>query len=472
MRDIVRLTKVTLRNVKNVFAGTIELENGHKAWEPSLLGLYGQNGSGKTSLIESLQLLKLVMSGESVPSKFEHLITVGEQRAFFEFQFALLDENEGSFDVYYDFCLERGRVKQASESSVMLDVLASVDDDPSLYVTDEKLSVRTQTARKQEFFNTGSNHEPFTPLARLRALTKDNRSLVGQLTVAKQLARQTSKSLLFSQQFLKSLIEAEADQTSGFEILQRLKIFALVELFVFTNEDYGSIGMGSLPILYREIENQNGFYGTLRFSLTEPNEVSPEVVQVAQKIFEHMNTVLTVLVPGLTVKIVSGGRKFLADGRMGELIELVSVRDGREVALRYESDGIKRIVSILHLLICTYNNPSITVAIDELDSGIFEYLLGELLKIFSRHAYGQLIFTSHNLRPLETIGPRFVAFTTVDPHNRYVRMPGIKSTNNLRTVYFRNIVLGLGEKPLYQETDNILIAMALRKAGRVSDEQR
>ena len=39
--------------------------------------------------------------------------------------------------------------------------------------------------------------------------------------------------------------------------------------------------------------------------------------------------------------------------------------------------------------------------IDEFDSGIYEYLLGELLEIMNESAKGQFVFTSHNLRPLE-----------------------------------------------------------------------
>ena len=41
--------------------------------------------------------------------------------------------------------------------------------------------------------------------------------------------------------------------------------------------------------------------------------------------------------------------------------------------------------------------------IDELDSGIYEYLLGECLEVMQDKAKGQLIFTSHNLRPLEIL---------------------------------------------------------------------
>lgn len=97
----------------------------------------------------------------------------------------------------------------------------------------------------------------------------------------------------------------------------------------------------------------------------------------------------------------------------------------------YESEGIKKIVSILQLLIAVYNGASVTVAVDELDGGIFEYLLGELLNIISEKGKGQLIFTSHNLRPLETIDRGFVAFTTTNTDNRYIRMGNVKGTNIL-----------------------------------------
>ena len=47
-----------------------------------------------------------------------------------------------------------------------------------------------------------------------------------------------------------------------------------------------------------------------------------------------------------------------------------------------ESEGIIKIVSILNVLIQAFGNSSICLVIDELDAGIFEYMLGELLDIF------------------------------------------------------------------------------------------
>ena len=112
-----------------------------------------------------------------------------------------------------------------------------------------------------------------------------------------------------------------------------------------------------------------------------------------------------------------------------------------------------------------YNNSSITVVIDELDSGIFEYLLGEILRIISEKGKGQLIFTSHNLRPLETIDKGFIAFTTTNPYNRYIRLTNVKGNNNLRDFYYRDIVLGEQDEQLYNSTNNFEIALAFKEAG-------
>ena len=145
-----------------------------------------------------------------------------------------------------------------------------------------------------------------------------------------------------------------------------------------------------------------------------------------------------------------------------------SQKNKKEIALRYESEGIKKIVSILQLLIVVYNNDSITVAIDELDSGIFEYLLGEILRIISEKGNGQLIFTSHNLRPLETIDKGFIAFTTTNVNNRYIRFSNVKNNNNLRDFYYRDIILGEQDEPVYETTNNYEIALAFREAGDIS----
>ena len=57
---IVRIEQVEIRNFKNVVHGIIGFKNTHKSYKASVLGLYGQNGSGKTALIDVIDILKYV----------------------------------------------------------------------------------------------------------------------------------------------------------------------------------------------------------------------------------------------------------------------------------------------------------------------------------------------------------------------------------------------------------------------------
>ena len=88
-----------------------------------------------------------------------------------------------------------------------------------------------------------------------------------------------------------------------------------------------------------------------------------------------------------------------------------------------------------------------------------------MLRIVSEKGKGQLIFTSHNLRPLETLDKGFIAFTTINPNNRYVKLTNVKSTNNLRDMYYKNLILGEYRDDLYDLTNNSEIALAFREAG-------
>lgn len=72
--SIIRIENIEIENFKNVKYGSISLENPRKHYKASILGLYGQNGSGKTALIDSLSLLKHLLMGQPVPSKFAEYI--------------------------------------------------------------------------------------------------------------------------------------------------------------------------------------------------------------------------------------------------------------------------------------------------------------------------------------------------------------------------------------------------------------
>ncbi len=122
-------------------------------------------------------------------------------------------------------------------------------------------------------------------------------------------------------------------------------------------------------------------------------------------------------------------------------------------------------VSLLNYLISLYNNPSICLAVDELDAGVFEYLLGELVGVLAEEAKGQLIFTSHNLRIMEKLDKKNIICSTINPKNRYISLKGIEKTNNRRDFYIRAVVLGGQKERLYDDTELQDIGYAFQKAG-------
>ena len=223
--------------------------------------------------------------------------------------------------------------------------------------------------------------------------------------------------------------------------------------------------MNALPLSFKFKEKGKESLGNLLLPLDGPAPIPKAAMELVKKIVDNMNIVLQQLIPGLTIDVMDLGPIVSSDGEMGYLVQLMSLKNSKKIPFKYESEGIKKIVSILQLLIVVYNNPSITVAVDEIDSGIFEYLLGELLNIISEKGKGQLIFTSHNLRPLETIDKGFIAFTTTNPKNRYIRLTNVKGNNNLRDFYYRDIVLGEQNEQVYNPTNNFEIALAFREAG-------
>ena len=57
---VVRLARLEINNIKNVVRGVIDLErkNSEEKRTGSILGIYGQNGSGKTVVVDCMVLLK------------------------------------------------------------------------------------------------------------------------------------------------------------------------------------------------------------------------------------------------------------------------------------------------------------------------------------------------------------------------------------------------------------------------------
>lgn len=448
----IRIDHIEINNFKNVKHGVIDLTS--KKQNASILALYGQNGSGKTALIECIEILKNAISGRKLPTYASELVNLDSDYSTLIFKFSITEDLDITYLVY-KFSIKKEAVEtiELNEKSTYTAIFNEV-------VLISKYSNGKSVSPLKPLIDTADG-EPFGPQTKYRSLI-GNKELDTDVIVAKKLAYKSGTSFIFSNELL-SLIKNNTNDDIA-NPLFALNKYGIRNLFVLSTRDSAMISFDALPLVFRFESENNGASGKISIPI-QGNGIIPEVFyDLLIKIIKSMNVVLEQIIPGLNVGVKNLGEELLKDNTKGIRVQLISIRGNKSIALKYESEGIKKIVAILQLLIVIYNNPTVTVAIDELDSGIFEYLLGEIMRIISEHGKGQLIFTSHNLRPLETIDKSFVAFTTVNPDNRYIRFTNVKTSNNLRDFYYRDIILGEQSEPVYEPTNNRKIAYAFLKA--------
>ncbi|MFR1770046.1 AAA family ATPase [Anaerostipes sp.] len=459
----VRIENITIENFKNVKYGTLDLTNRKKNYRASIVGVYGQNGSGKTALVDALQVLKFALCGKAIPEKYADYVHVDEDHATLKFQFKM-QRDEVSYDIWYQFSL-----KKMIDDTHSNEEGVNADLEYKTQIYDEVLSFaytsKDEKVRKGPLVDTRTSGV-FVPKSKFNELLGEVTNDITELLVTKRLVQTQGRTFVFSREMINAF-RKNCKNEKCMSLIEGLYTFGNRELFVIDTENSGLISMNALPLAFKYKEKNSETVGNLMLPLNVAAPIPEDAMELVKKIISNMNIVLEEIIPGLTIDIVDLGPMVSKDGKIGRLIQLMSLKNNKAIPFQYESEGIKKIVSILQLLIVVYNNPSITVAIDEMDAGIFEYLLGELLNIISERGKGQLIFTSHNLRPLETIDKGFIAFTTTNPDNRYIRMTNVKGNNNLRDFYYRDIVLGEQNEPVYNPTNNYEIALAFREAGEV-----
>lgn len=468
----VRFKKIAIRNWKNVKNGEIIFndEKNRLVYHPSIVGLYGQNGSGKTTLIQVIDVVKTLLMGQSLPDSITDLISNNEDTSSIFMELSLSDYKSHEYRVEY--FVELNIIKEFAENVINENAM----EKKKIVVNNEKLSFshyvnNELVTRKNDLIISNYNNSiPFLPESKLKILSNNSKEAQYDLKVSKTLSYETSKSFIFNANTLKVFREQCKEETY-LTILNSIVNYANFNLFVIDTNDIGLINANlALPFNFKIKDDlRHVALGRIALNIKGISLIPEKVLHVVEMTMDNMNLVLSQIIPNLNVKIEKKGIQILEDGTEMVQVQLYSLRNGVKISLENESEGIKKLVSILQILIVMYNNPSTTVAIDELDSGIFEYLLGELLKIISQSAKGQLIFSSHNLRPLETIDKKYVYFTTTNENNRYVKMSNVLKNNNLRDFYFRELLLGGQKEELYEQTNNGAIALAFSEAGDISE---
>ena len=458
MESVVRLASLKISNIKNVRSGQIVMPNTCRKQlsykNAEVLGVYGQNGSGKTAVIDTLYYLQKIMIGSTLEEEIADYIDVNGNQAEIAVDFNIFAEAV-IYEAGYRIVLQRNE-KRVEIIRETLSCAVNKGDSRS---------------NKTVFmdYQRSDRENVFAPKKRLEEVVEANVENKTDLIVARKMAEKGNCSYIFGESSREIFCRSYENNFKHYsEVIEALFKFALKDLFVIRNMHSGVISANFLlPMAFKIEQNEIGMKGDFAVPLTEPVVLSEKRKKLLDAIVEQVNMVLFTIIPGMRIDVHNYGMQLMDSGENGYRVELVSIRENMPpIPIRMESEGIIKIISILNALIQAFGNPSICLAIDELDAGIFEYMLGELLDIFNKSAKGQLIFTSHNLRALEMLDKDSIMFSTANPDRRYIRMKNVKASNNLRDTYLRGITLGGQDEVIYEETDSLRIARAFRKAGR------
>lgn len=452
MNNIVKVKAFYINNIKNVKHGEISIPVSFEdLYQSNLVGLYGQNGSGKTTVVEAFNLLKILISGWIPKKGLSENFKEREKRK------ELLNFNQSAASLEFDFLV----LNEFGEYFVNYFVELSLGEE-GLYVTKEKISYKeNEKNKKSKLLIQKENDELQIRTKNLSMFNEDTRV---KLKVVNQLSKEPETSFIFH----KDVKELFKEQLEPFEydLVRCLAEEFNRDLHIVNNESIGLLMTKMIMPFSIHLERKRG---SIPYDLDAPALLPVVLFHTLRDVIEQSNQVLKTIIPGLEIKIHEINKETNDEGEQSVRFEFLSKRGDIELPLRTESEGILKIISILSVLIATYNNPNACVVIDEIDAGVFEFLLGELLEVIKEGGQGQLIFTSHNLRILEVLTPKDLWFTTVKDDNRYIQIKGIKKMNNMRDVYLRAIQLGGQEEEIYQKTKTFQIKRAFRKAGVKND---
>lgn len=444
MKTAVRIASIEIENLKNVHKGSIVMPRGMAGFNPDegeLLGIYGQNGTGKTAVVNAIGLIYNLINGYPLEDEVPSLMTYGRNTSTLTVVFKV--EGEQSYDVQYSITLAR----DADTFHIRREAL-------TLRVNKSNARTSTIAEFNEESMPVTEDVFPNATLLKIQGLSSRQDILVNKV-----LAYQSKRSYIFNERMFGLLLNLGEDQAV---VLQAVRNFAEKQLFIFSHWNTGLVNLNTQPIHIAHCGESGTDIGTCFISLNAPAAFPIGQFACFKETLKQINQVLCTLIPGLTLSVKELGTELQTADKEVMRFELLSSRDGMQIPLKQESDGIKKIVAMLLHWITASNTPGSCLVVDELDASIFEYLLGELLSIWKEHAQGQLIFTAHNLHPLEVLDKRSVVFTTTNPEERFIRLKNIKTCNNLRDVYLRSIFVGGQEYELYDETSKTDIARAIR----------
>lgn len=368
----------------------------------NIKGIYGINGSGKSGIIASVDILRNLLVDDSClnnpmfQKNLEAIVNKKTQELFIGVTF-LAKYNEEAYLYNYELMLKKNGVDEFT-------------------INTEKISYKSATARKKEFtcfleVNKGI-------IVHIDANNEKFKNIVIQKT-ANLLSKSSVSSLFFRKKFFTSENIKESSLTHN--IWELLFFGAKINIYLDQSDNHTDY------LLYNMLNNSmvsdmdDSYVDSLRKSALKMNRyqgdrIAYHTIMVPKTDYEEYTKTIEKL-----KKFIQIFKSDLTDIEIdrkenGELYScnLNMVYGEFSINTEFESTGIKKLINLFVYLQNMVQGG--IVFIDEFDSNLHDVYLCALLEYLMEYGKGQLCFTTHNVGPMDILkrNKKSIDFLSID----------------------------------------------------------
>ena len=389
--------EVQLDFYKGTLSKKFDVSNSH------VKAIYGPNGAGKTALVYAVDIYKnLVINSDylamsNATGALDNLVNQKSKKFAIEMYFAVLGKEQQLNEVYsHKIVLEK--------------------ENERYVITEERLCKLTglQLNNKDKY-----NAIFWTKNGEIVEWAKEGDS---------EKIKNASMNLLDKQSFIYILLSNGLNDKT-FDLGEKLgaaivrtAVFALNITILMQDSDKNYINFLSVTSQFDTIQSQkeklnddNIFLNLLRKNRIPQRQTEQVPKKDFEKFEKHINNLCSFIkvfkddFETIEIKKDENGDNY-------ECEIILIYNDGKRINKKYESTGIKKIIEIYSAL-CNVENGNI-VFIDEFDANIHDVLLVKLVEYVMNYAEGQMIFTTHNLAPMDVLQKAKHSIDFLSPDSR------------------------------------------------------
>nr|MBP6408384.1 hypothetical protein [Fusobacteriaceae bacterium] len=302
---MVRIQEIQIKDFKNVEHGIIKFPNKKSSGDflnsAEVVGVYGQNGSGKTAIVEAFKILKDIMSGDNIPKNISDYIMQGKNSCKFNLTFYLEQAEQHYFFKYN--CLIG--LNAENEYKIVKEEIQYKEFNGQKWPTSFK-TLFSLEGNREENHSLDYSFYPFK-------LTEASTKLYIDSIVNAKMAEKEGKSFIFSKDFYKTI---ETSENANFIIglVKDIQLFSKRDFFIVANSQIGLIsGNILIPLNIFLKETKSIHQGTIPIKMKGSATLPLPHYDIVEKVLDNMNIVLNNLVPDLKINIKPLGKELNKD---------------------------------------------------------------------------------------------------------------------------------------------------------------